>query len=142
MNYMNKYKKIRINRTKVIDEHRYIWEVNYGDIPAGYVIHHKDGNKNNNSIDNLECIPLSEHSRIHMLGNKRSEESIEKERLTKERNKLLKYKDIPEGYWVCNTCGELLLLSYFYTDKSSWHGHSNECRECRSRKRSPNKYNK
>ena len=29
------------------------------------VIHHKDGNKSNNSIDNLELMPLKEHTRLH-----------------------------------------------------------------------------
>ena len=45
--------------------HRLIWEKHYGPIPEGYVIHHKDGNKLNNNISNLECMPNGDHSRLH-----------------------------------------------------------------------------
>jgi hypothetical protein len=47
--------------------HRLIWEKIHGPIPPYHVIHHKDGNKLNNSIDNLECLSQSEHSRLHRL---------------------------------------------------------------------------
>lgn len=30
-----------------------------------YVVHHKDGNKQNNSVDNLEIMTLAEHTRYH-----------------------------------------------------------------------------
>lgn len=32
-----------------------------GEIPRGYHVHHKDGNKQNNSVDNLEIIHPSKH---------------------------------------------------------------------------------
>ena len=35
------------------------------EISRGYVIHHKDGDKLNDVIDNLECIPLAEHVARH-----------------------------------------------------------------------------
>lgn len=31
----------------------------------GCVVHHKDGNQQNNCVDNLECLQLAEHSRRH-----------------------------------------------------------------------------
>jgi hypothetical protein len=54
---------------KVIREqkHRRIWSGCFGPIPEGYVIHHIDGNKLNNQIDNLRCMPLPEHARLHRL---------------------------------------------------------------------------
>lgn len=42
------------------------------------VVHHKDGDTQNNNIDNLELMPLSEHSRMHMTGSIVSEQQKEK----------------------------------------------------------------
>ena len=42
-------------------EHRYVWEMNWGPIPKDHEIHHIDGNRENNNIDNLECLHKSEH---------------------------------------------------------------------------------
>lgn len=38
-------------------------------------IHHKDENKLNNSIDNLEFLSKSEHTKLHKTGKKHSEET-------------------------------------------------------------------
>lgn len=45
--------------------HRLQWLKYHGDIPKGYVIHHKDGNKLNWNIDNLELLSRSEHIKEH-----------------------------------------------------------------------------
>lgn len=50
--------------------YRKIWEKHYGKIPKDndgrpYEIHHKDGNRNNNDINNLICISIKEHYNIH-----------------------------------------------------------------------------
>ena len=46
--------------------HVAIWEYEHGmAVPDGYVIHHKDWCKTNNSIDNLACITIAEHEAIH-----------------------------------------------------------------------------
>lgn len=45
--------------------HRYIWEYHNGDIPKGHHIHHIDGDKNNNDIDNLKLVKASKHAKIH-----------------------------------------------------------------------------
>lgn len=50
--------------------HREIWKNAHGDIPIGYDIHHKDGDKLNNSLENLECLPHAEHLSLHMKANK------------------------------------------------------------------------
>ena len=42
--------------------HRMVFIHYNGEIPKGYCIHHKDGNKGNNDISNLECVRRSEHS--------------------------------------------------------------------------------
>lgn len=45
--------------------HVQIWKDNYGEIPKGRIIHHKDGNPENNTLSNLECITEKEHKAIH-----------------------------------------------------------------------------
>lgn len=45
--------------------HRYVWELHCGPIPNGFHIHHKDGDKSNNCIENLEILSPSDHSKHH-----------------------------------------------------------------------------
>ena len=75
---MSNYKAIKVNGKK-IDEHRYIMEQYLGrKLARDEVVHHKDGNKANNDIENLELTILSEHTRQHQLGNILSEETRQK----------------------------------------------------------------
>ena len=48
--------------------HRLVYKTFVGEIPPGYHIHHKDHNKQNNALDNLELIDPVEHQRLHHLG--------------------------------------------------------------------------
>lgn len=50
--------------------HRAIWKFYNGEIPKGYHIHHKDENKENNDIDNLELLSPSEHQKKHIKKSK------------------------------------------------------------------------
>lgn len=54
-----------LNSTLRIRMHRYVWEYYNGKIPSGYEIHHKDCNKDNNSIENLQLLTAAEHDKIH-----------------------------------------------------------------------------
>lgn len=45
--------------------HRHIWEAANGPIPDGYDIHHIDENKTNNTLENFECLPKAEHTRLY-----------------------------------------------------------------------------
>lgn len=50
--------------------YRKIWEENFGEIPKddegrSYEIHHKDGNRQNNNVENLSCLSIQEHYNIH-----------------------------------------------------------------------------
>lgn len=50
--------------------YRKIWEEHHGKIPIDndgrtYEIHHRDGNRNNNDIENLVCLSIHEHFRVH-----------------------------------------------------------------------------
>lgn len=45
--------------------YRRIYRENYGAIPAGYHIHHKDNDHQNNCPSNLVAVTAEEHERIH-----------------------------------------------------------------------------
>lgn len=67
---MYQYKKIRLKGKGVVDEHRYIMQKHLGRrLSFNEVVHHKDGNKRNNSIENLELISRSEHAKLHYKNN-------------------------------------------------------------------------
>ena len=55
------------NRKKWIAEHRAVWEEANGPIPDGYVIHHVNGDKRDNRIENLEMLTMNEHHRGHFV---------------------------------------------------------------------------
>lgn len=54
------------NHNKLL--HRLIFEKFYGPIPKGYHIHHKDENKLNNCIMNLQLVKKNIHHSIHSTG--------------------------------------------------------------------------
>lgn len=60
--------------------HRDVWEAHFGLIPDGYAIHHKDHDKENNDISNLELLTPSEHQRRH-------------------------HAELPEKEHICEHCG-------------------------------------
>lgn len=75
-------------------EHNVVWEEHYGEIPQGMQIHHIDGNKTNNNIENLQLVTPLEHKRLH------------------SGCKLI------NGVWYkpCSVCGE-----YKPCDKDNWY---------------------
>lgn len=48
--------------------HRYVWRFYNGDIPDGFDIHHKNHDRSDNQIENLECLSKSEHARLYNTG--------------------------------------------------------------------------
>jgi hypothetical protein len=45
--------------------HRIVWMENHGPIPEGFDVHHIDGDRENNVIENLELLPRGEHMAHH-----------------------------------------------------------------------------
>jgi hypothetical protein len=105
---------IDIRTGKQIMEHRLVWENHNGKIPKGYFIHHKDGNKLNNDINNLEILTPMEHKRKHRLGMKQ------------------------DGIWyfICSQCKILKSEHDFYKMKQ-WL--MSECKECHIKRAVRNK---
>ena len=92
---MTQYKAIRVNGVKY-DEHRYIMEQHLGRKLTRYeVVHHINGDKRDNRLENLEVVSLSDHSRNHTIGRKHSDETRQllsiknKGRINKACRKLL-----------------------------------------------------
>jgi len=56
------YKSIAYNRTSYY-LHRLVWETFMGDIPEGLQINHKDGDKSNNNLSNLELVTPQQNLR-------------------------------------------------------------------------------
>lgn len=49
--------------------HRLVYEAFVGEIPKGYHIHHKDGNKQNNHVENLQLLDVKSHHNLHIKKN-------------------------------------------------------------------------
>jgi len=69
-------------------DYRRIWKKHYGDIPKDkngwtYEIHHIDGNRENNSIENLICVSIEEHYNIHLIQGDIAEASAVASRMRK-----------------------------------------------------------
>lgn len=46
-------------------EHRRVWHDERGPIPKGHIVHHVDGDKQHNLIDNLVCMSRGDHAIEH-----------------------------------------------------------------------------
>lgn len=93
--------------------HRWVWMQHHGKIPEGFHIHHKDGNKSNNSIENLQLMGESQHKRLHWKENKVNSYAIEWHKSEDGRSW---HRENWEIYWKnkepfsckCLACGKLI----------------------------------
>ncbi len=70
-NYTNHPRKRKPNgRRQSVTVHRLLWEETYGDIPEGMIIHHKNEDKKDNRIENLQMVSKSQHTLIHKKHSK------------------------------------------------------------------------
>ena len=73
---------------RTVFAHREIYEKHFGPIPEGYVVHHKDGNKTNNIISNLQAMSATDHLSLHHKGVPKTEEMKKKSSETKKGHKV------------------------------------------------------
>lgn len=67
-------------------EHIKIWEDANGPKPYGFDIHHRDEDKGNNSISNLQLMPAGDHRRLHKTKyGSREERLADEARRARER---------------------------------------------------------
>ncbi len=89
-------------------EHDLVWEEHFGAIPEGMQVHHRDFNKMNNDISNLQIVTPLEHKRLHSGCIKRGDIWYKPCKVCKE------YKPCDTEHWyysrgwptgrVCKTC--------------------------------------
>ncbi len=55
------YVVIRIDKKETL-EHRYVWEKHHGKLPKNWLVHHLNGVRNDNRIENLQAMPKERHN--------------------------------------------------------------------------------
>ena len=73
--------------------HRYVWEFHNGPIPPGHHVHHIDGDRTNNQIENLEILRKNIHLSGHMTPERRERQ---KKIIAANREKINATKRDPE----------------------------------------------
>ena len=100
--------------------HRAVWMKHYGVIPKGYEIHHKDEDKDNNDINNLEALKMVDHKSIH--SNKE---------FHKERMRVRAAKNQPlAAEWHSTSEGKLWHKKHFYEQWDKWESKESNCLNC------------
>ena len=114
-----------LNSTLKVRMHRYVWEQEVGPIPDGFDVHHIDGDKSNNSIDNLSLMTSRAHRILH--GKEESRKAKMRLNIAKAQEAAKAWHSSPEGLawhseqgkriaeaaepreYVCEQCGKTFL---------------------------------
>ena len=125
--------------------HVYIWQKYNGEVPKGYHVHHKDENKGNNDISNLELLKAFDHLSHHASEEDRVEFSRRnmeevarpaaiawhKSEASRDFHKS-QYENVSKEIWmapvtkVCEICGKEYTTNHASASKSRFC--SNNCR--------------
>ncbi len=136
---------VKIHKRKRIRLHRYIWICHYGEIPDGYDIHHIDGDRNNNDIENLTIMIGKKHKGYHfrkaaldpnklakwpeirqMGSNAHKRPEMRKKQADRSKDQWEKRKQAEPRVVKCKVCGK---------DYETYHlGHTENCsRSCKQK---------
>jgi hypothetical protein len=95
-------------------QHVVVWERAHGPKPEGFNLHHVNGDKQDNALDNLLLVDPTTHKRIHSGC------------------------ELRDGEWwkPCHACGEMKPIStgYYMRNREGQHPLSGECRACTVRR--------
>jgi len=72
----------RRKKTRCVAVHILVAEHFIGPRPKNHIVHHKDLNKANNHVSNLEYVPINEHAKKHSHERFKIEKAPQRERVT------------------------------------------------------------
>lgn len=125
--------------------HRAVWEYYNGPIPKGFHIHHIDGDRSNNNIENLSCESAHEHLSNH--GHSPEREAYGKMHIDRIRPKAAEWHKSKAGIawhsqhgkrsyetrkintYCCTQCGTAFQTRHIYTEGSNHYC----CGACRAK---------
>lgn len=98
--------------------HRDIWYYFNGEIQKGFVIHHVDFNKANNSLSNLQCLTDSAHKTIHALAKNPNDKKMKRCKHCKQA-----FSSFSNKKFCCDKCRR----DYYHEKEKIFSKHCQHC---------------